>query len=450
MALVAAQKIGLEIHIYPRTECKMFCTCSSDFLHAEANTNICPVCTGQPGSKPMPPNMACVEAGLQIAATLSMDISAGPVSTLRKHYFYPDLPSNYQRTAEPLATGGKLQGFELREIHWEEDPGQYDMVKGVVDLNRSGVPLLELVTEPVLKNPSDAKAVLNDTLLLLQYLEIVREEAPFKVDTNISLEGGERVEVKNINSISGVVRALEFEFERQSDLLERGLPVEQETRHFDEIMMKTYPMRFKETAEDYRYMRDPDIIPLNVGEIAVRDLGNPFTILESMCASGAREEDARAIVSNRDLVFAYNRVASGSNPLFASHFVARDLRGELNFRKMPPSFIAGEGRMTQIAAIAAAWSSGRLSNQSSTSLLRSVFEGRDVSAELRTTEGVFADEASLDRIAAEIISSNPDVAERYRRGSTDVINYLVGLCMKKLEGRARAQDVIAALRRRLG
>lgn len=450
MALVAAQKIGLEIHIYPRTECKMFCSCSSDFLHADANTNICPVCTGQPGSKPMPPNMACVKAGLLIAGTLSMDISAGPVTTLRKHYFYPDLPSNYQRTAEPLATGGRLHGFGLREIHWEEDPGQYDMTKGIVDMNRSGVPLLELVTEPVMRSTADAKAALSDMLLLLQYLDIVREETPFKVDTNISLEGGERVEVKNINSISGVVRALEFEFERQSDLLENGATVEQETRHFDEIDMKTFPMRFKETAEDYRYMRDPDIAPLNVTEIGVRDLGNPFSILESIRASGAREEDARTIVSSRDLVFAYNRVAAGSNALFASHFVARDLRGELNFRKLPPSFVAVEERLTQITQIAAAWSSGRLSNQSSTSLLRSVFEGRDVSAELRATEGVFADVSSLDRIAEEIISANQEVAERYRKGSTEVINYLVGLCMKKLKGKARAQDIIAALRRKLG
>ncbi len=449
MELVGEQKVGLEIHIYPRTERKMFCDCSADFLNAEPNTNICPICTGQPGSKPMQPNAACIEAGILIARTLSMKISEEPVATMRKHYFYPDLPSNYQRTAEPLSTGGSLHGFALREMHWEEDPGQYDMAKGTVDLNRSGVPLLELVTEPVLRGGQDARHLLVDLLLLLEYLGIVREETPFKVDTNISVEGGERVEVKNINSISGVVRALEFEYERQIAMIGRGESVEQETRHFDELKMKTFPMRYKETAEDYRYMHDPDVLPVSIESVHVPDMASPFTILGSMCSSGAREEDARTIVASRDLIRVYDEVASRSDGRFSSQFVARDIRGELNFRKLPPSFVVEPGRLSQLVSIAAARASGRLSNQSSASLLRRVFDGKDVSAELSNTQGKFADEALIEKVADEVIAANSDIAERYRNGGKDVLNYFVGQCMKRLGGRARAQDLLRVLRRKL-
>lgn len=441
-------KIGLEVHIYPRTVSKMYCSCSSDFLNAPPNSRICPVCSGQPGSKPMPPNRKCIEAGLMIAAALGMKAAGAPVRTLRKHYFYPDLPSNYQRTAEPMATGGSLHGFALREIHWEEDPGQYDMAKGRVDLNRSGVPLLELVTEPSMHRPQDARDALDDLLLLLQYLEIDRRELPFKVDTNVSVAGGQRVEVKNINSVNGVVRALEFEISRQSSLLEGGGRVEMETRHFDEIGERTVSMRYKETSEDYRYMADPDMLPVDLESVSAPWQENPFAILARMKDGGVREEDARVIISDRRLLAVYDSAAAVTGARFASVFVARDIVGELNFRKLPSGFIDG-ALIGRLLPLASAVQGGRLSNSNASELLRSAFDGDDIAPELAKMEGVFAGRDAISAVADEVIASEKEAVARYRKGSSGSLNFLVGLCMKKLGGKAKAGEIIAVLRSRL-
>lgn len=447
--MVKAQKIGLEIHIYPKTAGKMFCTCSADFLNSPPNSNICPICAGQPGSKPMGPNRSCIVAGVQIARQFSMKLSGKPVGTMRKHYFYPDLPSNYQRTAEPLATGGKIGEVALREIHWEEDPGQYDLTGGEVDLNRSGVPLLELVTEPAIRNGGEARSLLNDLLLLLQYLGISRDEAPFKVDTNISVDGGRRVEVKNINSVSGVLKALEFEYIRQCDLIDSGIEVEQETRGFDDIGGRTVPMRFKETSEDYRYMLDPDINPVDLGSIHVPSIANLFELLSSMKSEGIREADGRTILADSGLLRAYNMIAGKVPPAFASVFVSRDIKSELNFRKLPSSFLNAPGRLEQLASIATDHSAGRLSNQNATKLLRLLFDGSDISSVLSETSGNFAEPDELERVAESVISLHPDAAGKYRKGNAQVINYLVGLCMQELSGKARANEILEVLRRRL-
>lgn len=442
-------KVGLEIHIYPKTSGKMFCGCSADFLGSPPNTNTCPVCSGQPGSKPMQPNSACIAAGIAIANGLSMKLGLGPVMTMRKHYFYPDLPSNYQRTAEPLAVGGTLHGFALKELHWEEDPGQYDTSSGEVDLNRSGVPLLELVTEPVMESADDARLVLNDLLLLLHYLGVVREEMPFKVDTNISVGGGARVEVKNINSISGVVKAVEFEQERQTSIVRSGMEVEQETRHFDELNQRTLPMRYKESAEDYRYMRDPDIMPVDVRAVRVEEVQSPFALMREMEGSGVREEDARTILADRNLLRAHDEISAKTSARFSSIFVARDLRGEINFRKIDSSFVVQAQTLKRLLSVAEVYAAGKLSNQTAASLLRKVFDGRDVSADIAELSGSFAGKELIESITERIIAEEAEAADRYRRGNRETINYFVGLCMKELHGRARAQDVLEILRRKL-
>lgn len=441
--------IGLEIHIYPRTESKMFCSCSAEFLDAAPNTNICPICTGQPGSKPIPPNSACISAGLKIARALSMKPAAGPVATLRKHYFYPDLPSNYQRTSEPLATGGDVRGVPLREIHWEEDPGQYDTGKGLVDFNRSGVPLLELVTEPSLRSAEGARQLLNDTLLVLRYLGVARGEMPFKVDTNVSTDGGHRVEVKNINSISGVSKALEYEEARQSELLSRGTPVRQETRRFDELSLKTTAMRYKETSEDYRYMRDPDILPVNPGTLDDAVAEQPFAIIDRMVRGGAKEDDARTIIADSHLLRAYNLISGSTSVRYASIFVARDLKGELNYRMLDTSYLDGKAVIPSLLRIGVAYDGGRLSNQNAAILLRMVFDGTDITQRLEEYTAGFADESSIEEAAGRVIALHPDAVEHYRSGGREVINYFVGLCMKELGGKARPGDVISVLERKL-
>ncbi len=437
-------KIGLEVHIYPRTECKMFCRCSASFLESPPNTNICPICAGHPGAKPMPPNAQAVRAGIQLAAVFGMKAADKPVFTMRKHYFYPDLPSNYQRTSEPLAVGGAIGECGLREIHFEEDPGQYDLTKGTVDLNRSGVPLLELVTEPDMRSSREARALLSDLLLALEYLQLSRAEMPFKVDTNISIGGGNRVEVKNINSLSGVVKALDFEASRQTELCSAGKSVEQETRHFDAVNGSTLPLRYKETLEDYRYMPDPDIGPIRTDNVVYEQQENPFLILKRMTTEGISGPDARTIIADRHLLDAHSRIAAVCGPRFSSVFVAGDIRAELNYRKSDSSAL--DSMMGGLLEIAAGRSSSRLSNLNATMLLRTLFDGGSIHPAIDELSGGWYGREAISDIASRTISEHPDAVEKYRKGNMEVLNYFVGLCMKEMRGKAKSADIISALR----
>lgn len=437
--------VGLEVHIYPRTQRKMFCSCSAEIRNAEANTMICPVCAGQPGAKPLAPNIECIRAGLRIARMLGMEVEHEPVRTMRKHYFYPDLPSNYQRTSMPFARGGELQGIGLQEIHWEEDPGQYDVARGLVDLNRSGLPLLELVTMPDMHSAEAARLFLQDLLLLLSYLDVVREGAPIKVDTNVSVTGGERVEVKNINSVAGVCASIEFEAERQRQLLSKGMKVSRETRQYDEISGETYTLRYKETLEDYRYMDDPDIMPVDISSISIPYERNPFVLREEMKQKGVPDAEARLILSEPPLLALFDTLAAKVGERFASGFIARDIKGELNFRGLQSSSINNADMKEMLAELAVQYSAGNLSNMNAHMLLRSVFDGRDIHQELKSMAGRYTEGEELRKVAEMVVSSNPDAVRRYIRGNREVINFLVGRCMKELGGRARAQELISVV-----
>jgi len=279
----ARPRIGLEIHIYVRTRAKMFCACPADPLGSPApNTYVCETCTGQPGARPMAPNAAALAAGIRVARALGCRIRPA-TRFLRKHYWYPDLPSNYQRTSEPFAEGGTLaiatggSPVRIREIHWEEDPGAYDLDAGLVDYDRSGMPLLEIVTEPDLRSAEDARAFLQELAVVLRYLGCWREEAGVKTDVNVSLEGGARVEmsagetgghstragarveIKNVTGFRNAERAAAGEIARQRAGLAEGRPAVRETRGFDEASGETSRLRSKEEAVDYRFFPDPDL-----------------------------------------------------------------------------------------------------------------------------------------------------------------------------------------------
>ncbi|HIH64478.1 MAG TPA: Asp-tRNA(Asn)/Glu-tRNA(Gln) amidotransferase subunit GatB, partial [Methanothermobacter thermautotrophicus] len=255
-------KCGLEIHVQLDTRSKLFCRCPTDYQEAPPNTNICPVCLNQPGAKPYPPNRSALEGALKIALMLDCRINPEITYFMRKHYNYPDLPSGYQRTSIPVGLEGELNGVRIREVHIEEDPGQYKPDQGTVDFNRSGIPLIEIVTEPDMTSPEEARNFLRELIRVLEYSGCARGEGTMRADVNISLEGGKRVEIKNINSIKGAYKALKFEMIRQKNLLKRGVEVKQETRAFLESQMITVSMRLKEEAEDYRYIPDPDLPPM--------------------------------------------------------------------------------------------------------------------------------------------------------------------------------------------
>ena len=281
--------VGLEIHVQLATATKLFCGCSTDYRDDGPNTHCCPICLGLPGSLPRL-NRKAVEYGLLVAKALDMRVLEES-DFARKNYFYPDLAKAYQITQSdrPLAVEGTVEieddeGHEkivrITRVHLEEDPGRLVHVAGaskysLVDYNRSGIPLLEIVTEPDMRSPQEARRFLNKLRTILEYLGVFdgEREGALRVDANISIEGSARVEVKNISSYKGVEKALTFEATRQRNLLRRGQTVARETRHFMEGRGITTSARGKEEAHDYRYFPDPDLGPIRVADrVAAIDL----------------------------------------------------------------------------------------------------------------------------------------------------------------------------------
>ena len=262
--------IGLEVHIELKTQTKMFCDCINDPDEKIANTNVCPICLGHPGTLPFP-NKKAIESIIKIGLALN----GRPNNSFhfdRKNYFYPDLPKAYQisQSSEPIILGGTLRNIKINHIHLEEDAGKliHDDSSGgtLVDFNRAGVPLMELVTEPDIHTPEDAIAFMKDLQLIVRYLgvsDVNLEKGQMRADANISISEtdklGTRAEIKNLNSFRAVFNAINYEIKRQTELLEKGEKIKQETRGWDDLKQKTTSQRSKEESQDYRYFPEPDI-----------------------------------------------------------------------------------------------------------------------------------------------------------------------------------------------
>ncbi len=346
--------IGLEVHVQlNRLKTKLFCGCPADYQEAPPNSRVCEVCLGLPGALPNI-NRRAVEAGLKVAKALRCEM-ADRTLFYRKNYHYPDLPRGFQISQYdfPLAVKGRvlLDGDEgrreirIRRVHMEEDPGRLLYPGGsietapysLIDYNRSGVGLLEVVTEPDLRSPREARRFVQALRTVLEYLEVCDpdKEGAMRADANVSLAGGKRVEVKNIGSAKGVERALVFEIARQKGLLRRGQVIVQETRHYDEARGITTPLRGKETEEDYRYFPEPDLVPFRVkewsGRVALPEL--PDAKAERFVREfGISEQHARVLAGELKLARLFEAVAKGVEPKLAAAWIADVLQGELNFR----------------------------------------------------------------------------------------------------------------------
>jgi aspartyl-tRNA(Asn)/glutamyl-tRNA(Gln) amidotransferase subunit B len=262
-------KIGLEIHGYLKTKEKLFCRCAAKYKEeaSKPNTNICPICTAQPGCKPMLPNEEAIRKVIAIGIMLGCKINSAPEKKLvwqRKHYDWPDLPKGYQNTISgaysiPVAENGDYLGIKIRSVHIEEDPASWNPETGQIDYNRAGLPLVEITTEPDFQSSKQVRNWLNELLKTLSYIEAVQKDSGIKADINISIEGGERVEVKNINSLYSIEKAIDIEIPRQETELKTNKKVKRETRRFDERLKRTISMREKEQTEDYRFIPEPDL-----------------------------------------------------------------------------------------------------------------------------------------------------------------------------------------------
>jgi aspartyl-tRNA(Asn)/glutamyl-tRNA(Gln) amidotransferase subunit B len=457
--------VGLEVHCQLDTKSKLFCGCSTDYRNDGPNTHVCPVCLGLPGSMPVL-NRKAIEYAMRVAKALSCEV-IGESEFSRKNYFYPDLDKAYQITQydKPLAQGGHLEidGDEggarlvrLNRIHVEEDPGRLvhmgNAERGrysLVDYNRAGIPLIEIVSEPDMRSPKEARKFLNKLRATLEYLGVFdsEKEGSLRVDANISIKGSERVEVKNITSYKGVEKALTFEITRQKNLLRRGQNVERETRHFLEARGITQSARSKEQEHDYRYFPEPDLRPLHVQSwvagITLPEL--PDARRERFMAQyGCSQSHARTLTGELRLANFYEKtVAPDPQGLCATAatWIADTLIGELNYRGMSLDAVDAE-RFTGLVRLI---KDGTITDKSGVEVLRVMLDQRMKNQPCETPAAIVArlnliktagDAGELTAIIADVIAENAKAVEDYRNGKDGALNFLVGQAMKKTRGRS--------------
>ena len=472
--------IGLEVHAEMLTQSKIFCGCSARF-GAPPNENTCPRCLGLPGSLPVL-NRRVVEYAIK--AGLAADCAIAPVSRwARKNYFYPDLPKGYQISQYelPICIGGRIdiavdgqeKPVRLTRIHMEEDTGKniHDQHgdASLVDYNRSGVPLLEIVSEPDLRSPAEAGAYLRKLRAILQYLEVCdgnMEEGSFRCDANISVRPvgsdalGTKAEVKNMNSFRAVERALEYEIARQIDLLRHGDRVLQETRLWDADREVTRSMRSKESAHDYRYFPEPDLLPLEVSESWIAELRATLPELPDarrlrfIREYGLPAYDAEVLTARKDIAdYFETAVRAHANPKAISNWVMGDLLrvvrerhldGALVIREwpVPPAHLAGLVRLIDDQTF-----SGKIAKGVFEQMLSSGASPERLVADQGLSQ--VTDSGAIDAAIAAVLAANADKVAEYRSGKDKLFGFFVGQVMKAMQGKANPQKVNELLKQRL-
>jgi aspartyl-tRNA(Asn)/glutamyl-tRNA(Gln) amidotransferase subunit B len=463
--------VGLEVHVQLLTRTKMFCACSAKFGDPP-NTNVCPVCLGLPGALPVPNEQA---VRLAVRAAYALGCTVHPRSIFaRKNYFYPDLPKGYQisQFEEPLATGGALEFLSpvrgpitvrIKRLHVEEDAGKsfHDRVPGMtaVDFNRSGVPLVEIVSEPDLRSPQEARAYLTTLKQVLRYVEVSdcnMEEGSLRVDANLSIrpagssELRTRTEVKNMNSFSGVERALSFERDRQIAATERGEAIEQRTMLFDATSGEVRPTRSKEESHDYRYFPEPDIPPLVLSD-AWR-AAERKALPELPAAKRARFErdfglspHESAVVTATAAIADYFEgfaKAAGESGKAAWNWVANDI---LSLSRDGESIPIAPERAAQVAQLV---KTGQVSRQAAKRVLAEMMGATSDPAHVVAERlGVLqvSDTTAIDGWVRETLEAHAAEVARYQAGETKLMGFLVGQVMKRSKGKADPKAVNAAL-----
>ena len=445
-------KCGLEIHVQLETKSKLFCNCPTNYKEAPANTNICPVCLNQPGAKPLPTNEKAIENALMISLMLNCKITKDTAYFMRKHYDYPDLPSGYQRTSIPIGYEGELNGVRIREIHMEEDPGQYKPDKGVVDFNRSGIPLIEIVTEPDMHSPEEARNFLNQLIRVLEYSGGARGEGTMRADVNVSIERGNRVEMKNINSIKGAYKALKFEVVRQKNLMKRGIEIKQETRAYLESQMITVSMRSKENADDYRFIPDPDLPPMKIYDNQIEEIKETMPEAPHNKARrfeeeyGLDKETAKVLTSELDLADAFEEVAKEVDPVFAGNWMREELKRVLTYNKF--DFTESGISTEDIVEIINLLQNKEITTKAGQRIVEQMPNNKKSPKEIGEELGLIGivEEDAVVKAAKQAIDENPKAVNDYKEGQKNSINFLVGQVMRLTKGKADPGETVKILK----
>ena len=455
--------IGLEIHVQlNRLQSKMFCGCSTAYQNSEPNTHTCPVCLGLPGSLPVL-NRRAVECGIKVGLALNCTIEEETLF-YRKNYYYPDLPKGFQISQYdfPLATKGHImilgddgaeRDIRINRAHMEEDPGRLvhagtiDKAKyTMVDYNRCGMPLLEVVTEPDLCSPKEARTFLDKLKSILEYLDVFDGslEGSMRVDANISLKGGDRAEVKNISGFKGVEKALSYEITRQKNLQRRNIKVVQETRHFDELRSITVSIRSKVGAHDYRYYPESDLVTLHIASwvpgIRATLPELPDTKRERFVKQYALADDhAKSLTSEIKLANFYEVVAARAAPKLAAVWITDVLKGELNYRNLGIDSFRPEHMVDIVQML----EQKKITEDGAVEIIRSILDKKGGSPEEIVQSmglGKAGDDA-VQKAVREAVAESPAAVADYKAGSERALNFIVGLVMKKTQGKASPGEV---------
>ncbi|MCD6220633.1 Asp-tRNA(Asn)/Glu-tRNA(Gln) amidotransferase subunit GatB [bacterium] len=456
--------IGLEVHVELLTESKMFCSCSTKF-GSSPNTNTCPICTGMPGVLPVI-NEKAVELAVKTGIAFNSNISKN-CRFARKNYFYPDLPKNYQisQYEQPIIKGGYIKIGEkkinLTRIHLEEDAGKLihseEGAFSYVDFNRSGIPLLEIVTEPDIRSPEEAELFLLKLKQTLEYLRISdcnMEEGSLRCDANISVRKkgekklGVKVEVKNMNSFKAVRKALSYEAKRQISILRKGEKVIQQTRLWNEKQQRTEVMRTKEEAHDYRYFPEPDLLPVEINDDFIKKVEKEIGELPEERRERIKREynlpdyDIDVLMNEKIIIDYFEECAKTfKNYKMISNWIMGEImalvkeeKGINIFNKISPKKFVGLLNMVE---------KGKITATVGKEVLKEVFKAGKLPDEIIKEKNLLQiDDASfIENIVKEVIEENPKAVDDYRKGKEKVIGFLIGQVMKKMKGKANPSVV---------
>ena len=458
--------IGLEVHAELSTKTKIFCSCPTEF-GADVNTHICPICTAMPGALPVLNEKVveyAVKAGLATNCTISQDSKND-----RKNYFYPDLPKSYQISQfdKPLCNNGYIEieddfgnpkKIRILRIHIEEDAGNlnHDDFTGetLVDLNRSGVPLIEIVSEPDIRSSGEADRYLKKLKSILQYIDVSdckMQEGSFRADVNVSVHKkgepfGNRCEMKNMNSFKSIQRAIEYEKQRQIAEVEKGNIIEQETLRWDDVAGRTFQMRTKENAQDYRYFPEPDLVAIKLSDEYINKIKEELPELPEsrkaryMKELGLSEKDANFLTSSKALSDIFEKAGEiCKNYKGVCNWLNSDISRILNEKEMEPEEIPFTAE--ELAEMVEIIDNGEISTKIGKQVIEELFENPRSPKKIVEEKGwiQISDEGAIKQVVLKVLESNPQSITDYKAGKDRALGFLVGQAMKETKGKANPQ-----------
>ena len=461
--------IGLEVHVELATNSKIFCSCSAHSYGAQPNEHVCPACCGMPGMLPVV-NKRVVDYGIKAGLMLGCDINRTTTFD-KKSYYYPDLPAAYQTTQwfAPVAVNGLVEietskgkkGIRIKQIHMEEDAGKlvHDIREDTthVDFNRTSVPLIEIVSQPDLSSAEEVEAYLERLKTLLRYARVAECEmahGTMRCDVNLSVRPvgsnklGVRTEMKNMNSIEAIKRAIEYETARHIDAVENGTEVlVQETRRWDDIKGKSYAMRTKETAGDYRYFPDPNVMPVVIDEAWFESMKNSLPEFPEvkraryMQEYGLSEYDAEQLTKSIALCECFEGASAVcGSPKDATNWILSEIMNLLNLRQMTYDMLTVNGK--SLGELILLVSNGKVGRANAKKVLSAMFDNPELSPEKYAEENgliISNDTGLIDKVVKEIVASDPKSVADYKGGKEKALMALFGRCMKTLKGNCDPQ-----------